>query len=84
MRGAGAPGGDRADGAGYALYADIIIRLDASNPQTAAGITKGFGNWRKLDQNRQDLIQGELQRILSERGTAISTNTREVIEASLR
>jgi len=84
FRGSGTDNFDRADGAGYALYADIIIRLDASNPQTAAGITKGFGNWRKLDQNRQDLIQGELQRILSERGTAISTNTREVIEASLR
>ncbi len=53
----------RADGAGYALLADWLIRLDPVNPQTAARMCSAFQTWRRYDANRQALIAAQLDRI---------------------
>lgn len=58
----------RADGAGYRLIADLIIALDAKNPQTAARLVPPLGRWRRFDEARQRLMQGELRRILGVAG----------------
>ena len=57
------PGFHRADGAGYALLADWLIRLDPVNPQTTARLTTAFETWRQFDEGRQALILPQLQRI---------------------
>ena len=52
-----------ADGAGYRLLADWLIRLDPLNPQTAARVSTAFETWRRYDSGRQALIRAELLRI---------------------
>ena len=68
----------RADGAGYALLADWLIRLDPLNPQTTARMCAAFQTWRRYDKDRQTLIQSQLQRIAEREG--LSRDTSEMIE----
>jgi len=58
----------RADGAGYEMVADWLIRLDPVNPQTAARMSTAFETARRYDADRQGLIRAELARILATRG----------------
>jgi aminopeptidase N len=53
----------RADGAGYRLVTDWLIRLDPVNPQTAARVAGAFDTLGLFDTGRQAAIRGELQRI---------------------
>ncbi|RBW61021.1 aminopeptidase N [Ruegeria sp. A3M17] len=53
----------RADGAGYALLADWLIKLDPVNPQTTARMCSAFQTWKRYDADRQDLIRAQLTRI---------------------
>ncbi|MFT5484323.1 MAG: aminopeptidase N [Halieaceae bacterium] len=53
----------REDGAGYELLADIIIALDALNPQTAAGLLDPFTQWQRFPATGQ-IMERQLQRIL--------------------
>ena len=53
----------RADGAGYALVAYWLIRLDPVNPQTAARMTTLFETWSRYDADRQQIMRGALERI---------------------
>ena len=55
----------RADGAGYRLLADWLIKLDPVNPQTTARMTTAFQSWRRYDTGRQALMRAELERIKS-------------------
>ncbi|WP_282151593.1 aminopeptidase N [Ruegeria atlantica] len=52
----------RADGAGYALLADWLIKLDPVNPQTTARMCSAFQTWKRYDADRQDLIRAQLTR----------------------
>ncbi|EBA05930.1 aminopeptidase N [Sagittula stellata] len=54
-----------ADGAGYRLLADWLIRLDDVNPQTTARMCQAFQTWRRYDAGRQETIRTELERIRS-------------------
>ena len=54
-----------ASGAGYALLADWLIRLDPVNPQTTARMCSAFQTWRRYDPARQTLIKAQLDRILA-------------------
>jgi len=58
----------RADGAGYDLLADWLIRLDAANPQTAARMATAFETWRRYDDNRQARIRAALGQIAARPG----------------
>jgi aminopeptidase N len=53
----------RADGAGYRLIADAIVRLDGITPQVAARLATAFGAWRRYEPVRRALMQHELRRI---------------------
>ncbi|NCO21940.1 MAG: aminopeptidase N [Rhodobacterales bacterium] len=66
-----------ADGAGYDLIADWLIRLDPLNPQTTARMTTIFETWRRYDADRQALMRGALQRILETPG--LSRDTTEML-----
>ncbi|RUO41074.1 aminopeptidase N [Pseudidiomarina aestuarii] len=51
----------RADGAGYALVADVIQRLNTSNPQVAARLITPFLSWRRFDSDRQQQMKQHLE-----------------------
>ncbi len=60
-------GFNAADGSGYRVVADAIIKLDSMNPQVAARIATGFRSCKVLDAARKAAAYGELNRILAER-----------------
>ncbi|WP_300031417.1 aminopeptidase N [uncultured Roseobacter sp.] len=66
-----------ADGSGYRLLADWLIRLDPVNPQTTARMCSAFQTWRRYDADRRALIAEQLDRILS--GPDLSRDTREML-----
>ena len=56
----------RVDGAGYRLVANHVLALDPLNPQLAARLMGAFTRWRQYSQERQHLMQAEIDRILSQ------------------
>jgi aminopeptidase N len=71
-----------ADGSGYTFLASRIIELDLLNPQIAARLSKVFSHWRRYDNSRQQSMQGELKRILSQ--PKLSRDVYEVVQWSLQ
>ncbi|MDW3222333.1 MAG: aminopeptidase N [Paracoccaceae bacterium] len=67
-----------ADGAGYKLLADWLIRLDPVNPQTTARMCAAFQTWRRYDADRQIHAATALDRILAV--PELSRDTSEMIE----
>jgi len=68
-------------GTGYAFLADTIIALDPLNAQVAARLVSPLGQWRRVNGQRQALMQAELHRILAV--PALSRNTQEMVAKSL-
>ncbi len=54
----------RADGQGYAFLANQIIELDKSNPTLASRLVGPLLEWEKYDTSRQQLMVGQLVRVL--------------------
>jgi len=54
----------RADGAGYQLVGDVIVKLNKINPQIAARLTASFNRWKHFDDNRKTLMQQQLKRMM--------------------
>jgi aminopeptidase N len=52
-----------ADGSGYRLAADVILELQAMNPQVASRIARAFDRWRQYDDERQSHARAALERI---------------------
>ena len=71
----------RADGAGYRLLAETVVRLNSINPSTAARLLTPIRQWRKYDSLRKNLMENELKRILSEKD--ISNDVYEIVSKSL-
>ncbi len=69
------------DGAAYTWFADWIIRIDPANPQIAARAVGSFDSWRRYDEDRQQMIRTELQRI--KRTPDLSANTAEMVSRIL-
>eukprot|EP00475_Leptophrys_vorax_P044972 TRINITY_DN9202_c0_g2_i1.p1 TRINITY_DN9202_c0_g2~~TRINITY_DN9202_c0_g2_i1.p1 ORF type:complete len:793 (-),score=62.18 TRINITY_DN9202_c0_g2_i1:219-2465(-) len=69
------------DGSGYRFLADVVLRLNAINPQVAARMVSAFTRWRKYDEQRQALAKVELERILAVDG--LSENVYEIVFKSL-
>ena len=70
-----------ADGSGYRFLADIVIQLNALNPQIASRQLAPLTRWRKYDDARQALMKAELERI---RGSGeLSADVYEVVSKSL-
>jgi aminopeptidase N len=67
----------RADGSGYKLLADWLIKLDPLNPQTTARMCSAFETWKRYDSDRQALIAAQLDRILAQDG--LSRDTTEML-----
>ncbi len=72
---------NRADGAGHAFVADVVLRLDAQNPQVAARILGAFRTWRSLEPIRRASAEKALRRIAS--GTELSPDVGDIVSRSL-
>ncbi|MET1078406.1 MAG: aminopeptidase N [Pseudomonas sp.] len=71
----------RIDGAGYRFLADLVIQLNALNPQIASRQLAPLTRWRKYDGVRQALMKAELERILA--SGELSSDVYEVVSKSL-
>jgi aminopeptidase N len=70
-----------ADGSGYRFLADLVIELNALNPQIASRQLSPLTRWRKYDSARQAMMKAELERILA--SGALSSDVYEVVSKSL-
>ena len=68
-------------GAGYEFLTDQVLALDAINPHIAARLAGRFAQWRRHLPCRQELIQGQLQRIMAQAG--LSKGVFEVVSRTL-
>ena len=55
-------------GAGYRLIADLIIEVDAINPQVAARLVPPLGRWKRFVAPYGELMRAELERIVATPG----------------
>lgn len=72
----------RADGAGYQLLADVVLELNALNPQIAARLLAPLTKWKRQVASRQHLMREQLSRILAE--PKLSKDVYEVVSKSLK
>ncbi|MCF6262599.1 MAG: aminopeptidase N [Xanthomonadales bacterium] len=70
-----------ADGRGYRLFADQVIKLNIINPQIAARMAAAFNRWKRFDSGRQTLMKAELQRIAAVKG--LSPDVYEIVSKAL-
>jgi aminopeptidase N len=68
------------DGAGYEYLADQVLTLDKINPQIASRLLTPLTRWKKFDNDRQRLMQVQLQRIKN--SGDLSKDVFEVVEKS--
>jgi aminopeptidase N len=71
-----------ANGEGYQFLAEMILKLDAMNPQVAARMIKPLIDWRRYDKDRQKLMREQLEMILKEK--KISSDVFELVTKSLK
>jgi aminopeptidase N len=72
----------RADGGGYALWADTVLALDAANPQIAARIAKMMSGWRQLADAYREPARAALTRVAAHPG--LSTDVGEIVGRALQ
>ncbi|MEM6656655.1 MAG: aminopeptidase N [Pseudomonadota bacterium] len=71
----------QADGSGYTILADWLIKLDSVNPQTTARMCTAFQSWTRYDAERKDLIRTQLSRIAA--APNLSRDTAEMVSRIL-
>ena len=69
------------NGEGYRFLADMVIQLNSINPQVAARMVKPLTAWKRYDQNRQQLMKAQLERILQSK--MLSEDVYELVKKSL-
>jgi aminopeptidase N len=70
-----------ADGRGYAFLADVVLELDARNPQMASRMVSVFNQWRRYDRDRRARMRAELERIAAR--PDLSKHVYEIVERAL-
>ena len=75
-------GFNAADGSGYKVVADAIIRLDGINPQVASRLATGFRSCKLLNSSRKSAALAELERILA--APSLSANVYEIVSKTAR
>jgi aminopeptidase N len=71
----------RADGSGYAFWADQVTRLDRINPIVAARIARSLERWRRYTPDRGQRMRQALEAVGSNQ--EISRDVREIVERAL-
>ena len=76
------PGGfHRADGAGYAFWAEQVLALDALNPQVAARLARSLDRWARLAEPYRAAARAAIERVAGHDG--LSNDVREVVTRAL-
>ncbi len=70
-----------ADGSGYDLWAELVITLNASNPQLAARLARSLDHWSKYTPALQVLMQAALKKVASSK--KLSKDVLEVVTKAL-
>ncbi len=71
---------NRRDGAGYAFHADMMLALDARNPQVAARLMTAFRSWRALEPERRERAEAELKRVAA---APLSRDVHDIVARTL-
>jgi aminopeptidase N len=71
----------RADGAGYAFWAEQVIALDRNNPQVASRMARALEGWRKFTPEIQARIRPALEKVAATEG--ISPDVAEIVGKAL-
>ena len=78
----GNPGGfHRADGAGYAFWAEHVMSLDSFNPQVAARLARALDRWKKLAEPYRTAAGEAIAKVAAK--PKLSNDVREVITRAL-
>jgi aminopeptidase N len=67
----------RADGAGYRFHAAAIAKINAFNPQIAAGLTRAFQGWKRCAEPYRSLQKSSLESLAAR--TDLSANVAELV-----
>ena len=65
---------NRADGAGFDLVAEVVLRLDPTNPQTAARLLVSFRSWQALEDVRRTAAEKALKKIADASPLSVDVN----------
>jgi aminopeptidase N len=68
-------------GEGYEFLADWVLALNEYNPQVASRMASIFNDWRRYDDDRQQRMQAQLERIAS--STSLSKDVYEIVSRAL-
>ncbi len=71
----------RADGAGYALWADWVIALDGTNPQLASRMARAMDRWSSLAEPYRGAARAAIARVAE--SATLSGDVREVVTRAL-
>ncbi len=69
------------DGSGYAWIADVVLELDAFNPQSASGLVRTLAPWKRFAEPYGGAMKQQLERIGSKPG--LSKDVFEIVSSSL-
>ncbi len=72
---------NRADGAGFALLEEVVVRLDPTNPQIAARLLTAMRSWRSLEEVRRGHAEAMLRHIAAK--PSLSPDVRDIVTRSL-
>ena len=71
----------RPDAAGYVLWADKVVEIDADNPQLAAKFARALDRWRALAEPMRSAAREALSRVAA--APRLSADTREIVGKAL-
>lgn len=71
----------KADGSGYALAAEMAIKVDEFNPQMACHMVRPMMRWKRFDEKRQEMMKAALEKVLAKPG--LSKNVYELVSKAL-
>jgi aminopeptidase N len=71
----------RPDAAGYVLWADKVMEIDAHNPQLAAKFARALDRWRVLAEPMRSAAREALSRVAA--APRLSVDTREIVAKAL-
>jgi aminopeptidase N len=70
-----------ADGSGYAIWAEYVLKLDELNPQVAARLARCLDRWKRYTPERRAAMQSALQRVANKPG--LSKDSLEIVSKAL-
>lgn len=70
-----------ADGAGYALWRECVLKLDALNPEVAARLARAMDSWSRYTPALRSKMQEALQDVRNH--SDLSPNVREIVSKAL-